>query len=47
MDMKLLFSSKMENVISSNTICISIINNMNDFREKGASVEFIEGYIIS
>ncbi|ASI79306.1 hypothetical protein BA202_19340 [Bacillus cereus] len=47
MDMELLFSSKMENVISSNTICTSIINNMNDFREKGASVEFIEGYIIS
>ncbi|ALL20368.1 hypothetical protein CN504_02515 [Bacillus anthracis] len=40
MDMKLLFSSKTENVISSNTICISIINNMNDFRKKGASVEF-------
>ena len=34
MDMKLLFSLKTENVISSNTICTSIINNMNDFRKK-------------
>ncbi len=47
MDMELLFSPKTENVILSNTICTSIINNMNDFRENGASVEFIKDYIIS
>jgi len=33
-------------VILSNTICTSIINNINDFRKKGASMEFIEGYVI-
>ncbi|TXS00265.1 hypothetical protein DN390_10815 [Bacillus sp. SH7-1] len=47
MDMKPLLCSKTQNVILSNTICTSITNNINDFREKGASVEFIEGYIIS
>nr|EEK66067.1 hypothetical protein bcere0006_37570 [Bacillus wiedmannii] len=46
MDMKLLIGSKKQNVILSNTICTSIINNINDFRRKGASMEFIEGYII-